>query len=105
MQRRALTMSPRDAKLAVTQERTEQRAPEKCSMLFAQNAAKSARFLSILPKAKLFIAASASQQEEQNNLLPARIKKDTDFGVFFCSKYCTKSRKYDKMEENNLKSL
>lgn len=83
MQRRALIMSPRDARLAVTQERTEQEAPEKCSMQFALSAAKNAKFLSIPPRARLFIAASALQQEERSNFRSIVHKKDTDFGVFF----------------------
>jgi hypothetical protein len=83
MQRRALITSPRDARLAVTQERTEQEAPEKCSMQFALSAAKNAKFLSIPPRARLFIAASALQQEERSNFRSIVHKKDTDFGVFF----------------------
>jgi hypothetical protein len=66
MQKRDSITNPRDARLAVMQERTALRVQEKCSMQFALIAAKSARFLSTPLKAKLYIAASALQQKEQN---------------------------------------
>ena len=56
--------SPPDVKSAAPQRRMRREVREKCSQLFALNAARSARCPSSLPKAKRFIAASASQQRE-----------------------------------------
>jgi len=66
MHREGSRTSLQGAKTAVPQRRTRRRVREKCSQLYAQNAVRSARCPSSLPKAKLYIAASASQLRERS---------------------------------------
>ena len=75
-------MSPRDARPAAMPARMQARHPVRCSTLSALTAERLARFPSILPPGRQFIAASALQHAAETDLAHKKGEFDSPF-LFF----------------------
>ena len=78
-------MSPRDARPAAMPARMQARHPVRCSTLSALTAERLARFPSILPPGRQFIAASALQHAAETDLAHKKGEFDSPFLFFFCT--------------------